>query len=181
MTRYTYLHSRSAATESLIHPERGIELSQDEDMTSQAYLMSMIGQLTCRSGMLPASSLWVLNAASEQRPTTQMTPGMPSHLLLKDRIIKVGHTGTPASKCVRRDDVFISCMCVYMSVPVSVCVSSDLSPEIHHSDRDYQHQQQIFSPDHVHSGIFARKRYHGTKSLPANTSLQKYLNQHTHK
>lgn len=65
----------SPATESLIHPERGIELLQDEDMTSSAHLMSMIGQLTCRSGILPASSPWVLTAASEQRPTTQMTSG----------------------------------------------------------------------------------------------------------
>lgn len=86
----------SPATESLIHPERGIELSQDEDMTSSAYLMSVIGQLTCRSGMLP----WVLNAVSEQRPTTQMTSGEAHHLLLKDRIIKVGHAGTLASQCV---------------------------------------------------------------------------------
>lgn len=105
MKRHTYLHSLSAATESLIHPERGIELSQDEDMTSWAYLMSVIGQLTCRSGMLPASSPWVLNAASEQRPTTQMTSGEARHLLLKDTIIKVGHTGTPAlTECV--------CVCV---------------------------------------------------------------------
>lgn len=65
----------SAATRSLIHSERGIELSQDEDMTSSAHSMSMIGRLTCRSGMLPGISLWVLNAASEQRPTTQMTSG----------------------------------------------------------------------------------------------------------
>lgn len=91
----------SPATESLIHPERGIELSQDEDMTSSAYLMSVIGQLTCRSGMLPASSPWVLNAVSEQRPTTQMTSREAHHLLLKDRIIKVGHAGTLASQCVQ--------------------------------------------------------------------------------
>lgn len=52
----------SAATESLIHPERGIELLRDEDMTSWAHLMSMIGQLTCRSGILPACcSPWILN------------------------------------------------------------------------------------------------------------------------
>lgn len=57
MTGCTYLHSLSAATESLIYPERGFELLQDEDMTSSAYLMSMIGQLTCTSGMLPASQL----------------------------------------------------------------------------------------------------------------------------
>ena len=101
MSRYTYLHSPSPATESLIHPERGIELSQDEDMTSSAYLMSMIGQLTCRSGMLPASSPWVLKAVSVQRPMTQMTLGEARHLLLKDRIIKVGHTGTLASQCTQ--------------------------------------------------------------------------------
>lgn len=101
MTGCTYLHSLSPATESLIHPERGIELSQDEDMTSSAYLMSVIGQLTCRWGMLPASSLWVLNAASEQRPTTQMTSGEAHHLLLKDRIIKVGHSMILASQCVQ--------------------------------------------------------------------------------
>lgn len=52
----------SAATESLIRPERGIELLRDEDMTSWAHLMSMIGQLTCRSGILPACcSPWILN------------------------------------------------------------------------------------------------------------------------
>lgn len=101
MTRYTYLHSLAPATESLIHPERGTELSQDEDMTSSAYLMSMIGQLTCRSGMLPASSPWVLITVSEQGPMTQMTFGEAHHLLLKDRIIKVGHSRTLVSQYVQ--------------------------------------------------------------------------------
>ncbi|TNN86510.1 hypothetical protein EYF80_003280 [Liparis tanakae] len=34
---------------------------------------------------------------------------------------------------------------------------SELSPEIHPSDRDHQHQQQIFSLDHVHRESVARQ------------------------
>lgn len=75
MTCCTYGICSSAATRRLIRSERGIELSQYEDMTSSAHSTSMMGRLTCGSGTVPGISLWALNAASEQRPTTQMTSG----------------------------------------------------------------------------------------------------------
>lgn len=153
----------SAATRSLIRSERGIELSQDEDMTSSAHSMSMIGRLTCRSGMLPGISLcgsWTLplNRGQQRR----WHPGETHHLLLKDRIIKVGHTGTLPSQqaCVCGPDVLILCMCVF---PLDMSGQQpERSPEIHPSDRDDQHQQPIFSLDHVHSGSCARQRHHCT-------------------
>lgn len=158
MTRYTYLHSLSPATESLIHPERGIELSQDEDMTSSAYLMSMIGQLTCRSGMLPAGSAWVLNVVSEQRPMTQMTSREARHLLLKDRIIKVGHSWMLDSQCVCMRACMRACECVCVcDFLVLSGQQPELSPEINPSDRDHQHQLQIFSLDHVHNEGHSRQ------------------------
>ncbi|KAF3696035.1 hypothetical protein EXN66_Car011711 [Channa argus] len=43
------------------------------------------------------------------------------------------------------------------SLNISSWQQPELSPEIHPSDRDHQHQQQIFSLDHVHSEAHARQ------------------------
>lgn len=118
---------------------------------------SLVDRARCQASLCGPWTL-PLNRGQQHR----WHPGETHHLLLKHRIIKVGHTGMLPSLqvcvCVCRPGVLI------FYAPVFPLVSSgqqpERSPEIHPSDRDDQHQQPIFSLDHVHGGSCARQRHH---------------------